>query len=405
MRIFPLAAALALLGCATSPTDRSESASDNLKLNQIQVLGTHNSYARPADKRLLAQVDPIIGGMIASLSQHMRPEDLARFNEEHPHGLQFAEGLNYDHPNLTTQLDAGVRSVELDLNPDPEGGHYLHPAGLRVLQEQGVTDLAPFDTTGLEAPGFKVLHVVDIDFRSHCPALRACLTEVRTWSDAHPDHAPLFILIEAKTQAMPILPEATPAIPFDAAQFDALDAEILSVIDRGRIITPDDVRGEHPTLNAAIRAGAWPRLADARGKILFLMITATGPASTLAYLDGHPSLAGRVAFLRAEPGEDHAAFLMLDNVYARQDEITRYVREGYLVRTRSDIETHEAKVNDMTRANAAFASGAQIVSTDFFRPGNVYGTPYVVRLPGGGEARCNPVIANPACGLNNHDQR
>ncbi len=71
------------------------------------------------------------------------------------------------------------------------------------------------------------------------------------------------------------------------------------------------------------------------------------------------------------------------SVRVRQEDIRKYVEQGYLVRTRSDIETYEAKVNDTTRANTAFASGAQIVSTDFETPGNAYGTPYVVTLPGG----------------------
>ena len=152
------------------------------------------------------------------------------------------------------------------------------------------------------------------------------------------------------------------------------------------------MRGAHATLNEAIRAGAWPTLKSARGKIVILMITATGEAATRGYLEGHPSLKGRMAFVRAEPGQDHAAFLMFDNALVRADDIKTYVRQGYIVRTRSDIETYEAKINDMTRANAAFASGAQVVSTDFEHPGNAYGTPYVVKLPGGGVARRNPVL-------------
>jgi hypothetical protein len=51
------------------------------------------------------------------------------------------------------------------------------------------------------------------------------------------------------------------------------------------------------------------------------------------------------------------------------------------------------------RANQAFRSGAQIVSTDFYKPGNGYGTSYVVRLPGGGAVRCNPVNALSDCRL------
>jgi hypothetical protein len=73
------------------------------------------------------------------------------------------------------------------------------------------------------------------------------------------------------------------------------------------------------------------------------------------------------------------------------------VKQGYLVRARADIETWEAKANDPSRAKQAFASGAQIVSTDFYKKGNAYGTDYVVTLPGGGVMRCNPVNATQAC--------
>jgi hypothetical protein len=89
----------------------------------------------------------------------------------------------------------------------------------------------------------------------------------------------------------------------------------------------------------------------------------------------------------------------MDNATMRAKEIPARVRQGYLVRARADIETYEARINDLTRANQAFRSGAQIVSTDFYQPGNGYGTPYVVRLPGRGAARCNPVNAPAGCTL------
>jgi hypothetical protein len=131
------------------------------------------------------------------------------------------------------------------------------------------------------------------------------------------------------------------------------------------------------------------------------MTTATGPSGATGYLKDHPSLRGRVAFLRAEPGDDYAAILLTDNAKIRAKDIAQYVRDGYIVRTRSDIETYEAKVVDYSRAEAAFDSGAQVVSTDFERPGNAYGTDYVVKLPGGGAARCNPV-ASKSCPQPNH---
>ncbi len=387
-------AMLAFTGAAAARDDENRSGPGveaatlpgDLPINHIQVLGTHNSYSLPIDPQLHVLLRPVFAGFDKMLAA-MPADRKALFAEEHPNPITIDEGLNYTHDSLAAQLDMGVRSLELDLNPDPDGGRYLEPEGYRQLRAQGVRDLLPIDTAALARPGFKVHHISDADFRSHCTLFTACLGEIRKWSDANRGHVPLFILIEAKNQALPLFQDAKPPLPFSPERFDDIDREILSVFPRDRLITPDDVRGRHPTLNAAIRAGNWPTLAQARGKILFLMITANGPAGAEGYLAGHPSLKGRVAFLRAQPGEDHAAFLMYDNAIVRAKEIRAAVAQGYLVRTRSDIETYEAKADDYTRANAAFASGAQIVSTDFEHRSNAYGTSYVIRLPGGSAAR------------------
>jgi hypothetical protein len=368
----------------------------NLKINELQVLGTHNSYSAGMDPKVAKLFAEKAAPLFANLADRMPAPAKALFHEEHPNPMDVSEMLKYNHPALTTQLDLGVRSLEIDVNADPKGGAYSDPAGYRILRQQGVTDLLPYDTTDLDKPGFKVFHIADVDFRSTCPTLRLCLRQVRTWSDAHPGHVPLYIMIEAKVQDVPILPGATHSVPFSAAIFDDLDKELVEVMGRDRIIAPDDVRGRYPTLNAAVRAKNWPKLRNSRGKVLFMLSTATGPTGATAYLEGHAGLKGRMAFLRSEPGQDYGAFLLYDNAIVRAEEIKKHVAEGYLVRTRSDIETYEAKVNDLTRAKAAFASGAQIVSTDFERAGNAYGTPYLVKLPGGDVARCN-AIAAPRC--------
>lgn len=396
-KLLVAATLLSLLGggVVAAPIDAPE-LPPTLRINEIQVLGTHNSYSQGLDPHVSALFEEKLGKTLDTVVDRMSPAAHALFKEEHPNPMIPGEMLKYAHPSLTRQLDMGVRSLEIDINPDPAGGLYASPVAYRMLRERGVTDLLPFDDTGIDKPGFKVLHIPDIDFRSSCPTLRLCLRQVRAWSEAHPRHVPLFLLIEAKNQDMPILPGATRTVPFTPALFDDLDRELVEVMGRERIITPDDVRGSHPTLNRAIRGGGWPTLETARGKVLFLMLTANGPGTTGDYLKGHPSLRGRMAFLRAQPGEDHAAFLMYDNALVRSAEIERYVQEGYLIRTRTDIETYEAKINSLERANAAFASGAQMVSTDFEVAGNGYGTSYVVRMPGGGTARCRPHVAN-AC--------
>lgn len=391
-----LSALVLVTSCAAAP---EQDAQPELKLNQIQVLGTHNSYSLGLDPRLAGFLDPLVAQGMADMAANMTEDQLAEFQEYHPHfdKLSFSEGLNYSFPEgLAAQLDAGLRSLEIDIFRDPEGGRFLRPAGYELLKSQGVPadTLARHNTTDLDKPGLKVMHVADVDFRSTCNLFTTCLTQLRDWSDANPGHAPIFILLEAKDAGFASFPGAAEILPFDAAAFDAMDAEILSVLGRDRIVMPDDVRGDHETLEAGVLAQNWPSLEDSRGKFVFLLLTALDTGGLSGYTEGHPSLEGRVAFLRSEPGDSFAAFLLLDNALVRGEEIPERVRQGYLVRTRSDIETYEAKINDMDRAEAAFESGAQIVSTDFYKPGNDYGSDYVVALPGGTEMRCNAVNAD-----------
>ena len=49
----------------------------------------------------------------------------------------------------------------------------------------------------------------------------------------------------------------------------------------------------------------------------------------------------------------------------------------------------------LRQAASALASGAQLVSTDY--PAPVKGVNYVVEIPGGTPARCNPVTAPKEC--------
>lgn len=388
MALMALAGGTAVAGPSSTP--EASDVPDSTPINRIQVLGTHNSYSIGVDPRILAMLDqrlPSMGKLLTSIPEAARRE----FAIAHPNDVTFSEALSYRHPTLTEQLDLGVRGLEIDVNADPQGGAYADPAAYRILRAQGVTDLLPFDPAPLRAPGVKVLHMADIDFRSSCPTFRRCLAEMKTWSDAHRRHVPIFVMVEAKVQSLSILPGSAKVPPFTPATYDEIDRTIAEVIGRRDVITPDDVRGSYPTLEQAVLAGHWPTLGRACGKFIFMLSTATGHDGASMYLTGHPGLKGRMAFLDSQPGQPYAAFILDDNALARGAEIRDEVRKGYLVRSRADIETYEAKANDMTRADATFASGAQVVSTDFERPGNHYGTPYVVRLPGGEAARVAPV--------------
>jgi hypothetical protein len=389
-----LFAAFLLLSCKKQFEGHSL---DNLKINEIQVLGTHNSYAMPVDPVILNYGDSVITATMKPMMENMPEEQREKYKEFHPNEVTMTEALNYNHPHFEIQLDAGIRSLEIDVYYDPAGGRFANPASYRFFEEEGVVNLLGFKKEGLEESGFKVLHMADFDVRSHYPTFKDALKAMKRWSDHNPNHIPLYIMIEAKDSEIPIFPYHTKVLAYDEQAFSDLDKEILSVISQEKIICPDDVRQDYKTLREAILAKNWPLLKDSRGKFLFMLLPSTAGLDSdhSPYVKNHPNLTNRVMFMQSQPEDDFAAFLLIDNAIMRQEEIKRYVSDGYLVRTRSDIDTYEAKVNDYTRAEAAFSSGAQIISTDFFLEGkNTYGNDYRVVIPNEKVVRANPVNVN-----------
>ncbi len=60
--------------------------------------------------------------------------------------------------------------------------------------------------------------------------------------------------------------------------------------------------------------------------------------------------------------------------------IEEAARAGYLIRTRTDSPTADARANDTSERETAFASGAQYLSTDYYEPSEYFDSPYVVRV-------------------------
>ncbi|PTQ12214.1 hypothetical protein CLG96_06605 [Sphingomonas oleivorans] len=393
-RRIPGALLLAPAVLATAGAGSAQSADP--RIDQIQVIGTHNSYALPADPRAMKLMAPRLAALHAAAIQRLDAQKRAQLAEEHPGGIADpALALDYVQMPIEGQLRMGVRSLELDLNPDPAGGAYADPLPYRELRAAGAKDLAPIYEDILRQPGMKVLHVADVDFRSQCPAFRQCLSLLRQWSDANPGHSPVFILLEPKFGGLDkMLPGAAHVPTFDAAAFDEVDAAIRDVLGAERMFTPDDLRGKYPTLEAAALAKAWPRLSAARGKFLFLyLVPGLNLDAFKPYMAGRPSLEGRAAFVQGLPGMAHTAFVLVDNALVRAAEIPDLARRGYMVRSRADIDTAEARRNDAERRDHTLASGAQVVSTDYLSAPNIYGNGYhAAPFPGGW--RINPVTAD-----------
>ncbi len=352
--------------CLLAPSAVLHAQTDEIRLNQIQVLGTHNSYKLPIDSALMK--------ILGDSSDRMR-------------------ALDYSHEPYSAQLDAGMRSLEIDVVYDPKGGLYADPWGARFLKSRNLS-AAPYDPQGeMKKPGFKVLHVPDIDFRSHTYTFRESLRQLKAWSDAHPNHLPIIITMNAKADGIKNFntllklegSEASNAklvepLQFDAAAFDAWDAEIRGILPANKLIIPDDVRGSYETLEKAVLAHAWPRLSQMKGRFLFMLDEHDEKMET--YIKGHPSLKGRVMFVNAKEGRPEAAFRIVNEPVEKMSYIQYLVLSGYLVRTRADANTVEARKGDYSRWQAALESGAHVISTDYYRPDESLKTGYHVTLPG-----------------------
>ena len=341
-----------------------ENSDDCVRLNEIQLLGTHNSYHIAPPPPLLELLGPR------------------------------AREIEYTHRPLIEQLsELGIRKFELDVFADPDGGRFAAPAAFRMVQ--GLQPAAP----ALRERGFKVLHTPDVDYLTVCLTLKACLTTIREWSRSHRYHVPIMIMIEAKDAAVedPKGLGFVQPLPIGVAEFRALDDEIRSVFEADHVITPDVVRGTHKTLADAVRRTGWPTLGESRGKILFALDNTD--AHRDAYLSGNPSLEGRMLFVSSAPPEPSAAFLKMNEAMGEEEgRIRAQVSAGFLIRTRADIPTVEARNGSTARRDAAFRSGAQYVSTDYPEP-SPFGSGYVARLPAAERraARCNPVNAPRGC--------
>ncbi len=285
-------------------------AAAELKLNQVQMVGTAESYKLAPSREMLS---------------------LIRMG-----GKKDVQALDFGLPPIAVQLDAGAQALSFDIVNDPDGGLFKNPAGASMAGEL----LTPEYVSAMSQPGFKVMHVPDVDFNSSCLTLKACFSEIAAWRKTHPGHAPLVIVLHGIEKKTPI-PGGTKPLAFDADAVSALDKQIASSFPKASILTP-----------ASVKAGVWPTLAQSRGKLIFVL---DGPAhdSALLFAASH------------DEKNTQAAFVVLDNPIKDAQRIKAAIASGLMVITRADDETFEARANDTRRRDQALASGAQVIRTNF----------------------------------------
>ncbi|TFH03664.1 MAG: hypothetical protein E4H09_04855 [Spirochaetales bacterium] len=278
---------------------------DQLPMNRLQMIATHNSYHLEPEwirKALIGIVEP---------------EEPAK--------------LSYSHRPLWDQLQGGIRSFELDVRYN----------GSR----------------------FTITHVPLVDSRGPHPDFVLALAEIVAWSERHPGHVPIVVLLELKSDWMflnPFLKE------WDSDALAKLDGVIRSSIPSGRLLTPDRVRGTRLTLSAAIRAEGWPALGEVRDTIM--VILHTDDALDPLYVNVDPSLAGRPMFTSFRPDAPREDAVIVIHNDPDQASIAELTSRGFLVRTRADGDG----VSGGPDRSEALGSRAQLISTAY-PPGHING--------------------------------
>ena len=166
-----------------------------------------------------------------------------------------------------------------------------------------------------------------------------------------------------------------------------MDELILNYLSRDRLIIPDDVRGSFKTLNEAVVSQNWPSIDKGRGKFLFILDAKD--ESMEMYITGHSSLKNRVLFTNSKPGAPESAALIINN--PQDPRIPHLVKKGYIIRTRADANTTEARSMDYSSFEAAKNSGAQIITTDYYLPSTFFKSDYEVNFGKGKFFRYNPI--------------
>lgn len=180
------------------------------RMNQIQVIGTHNSY-------------------------HLEPPALVldTLSTLDPRVKEWA----YSHDSLDAQLEQGVRSFELDIHP------YVS--------------------------GFKVRHVPLVDDNSTCPEFMECLSTLYLWSLEHNEHVPVTILIEIKQAEALLAAEPLCNDPVQIVQ--RIEDEIRTIFPSDKLVTPSWVQGNAVSLRKKLELEGWPPLKHCLGKFAFIL--------------------------------------------------------------------------------------------------------------------------------------
>ncbi len=288
--------------------DIDKAISDGVKFNEVAFLGTHNSYqTTPSDeyKALFNALSDMTFGIVST--------EITEFNME----------------SLTYQLEAGVRSLEIDIETMKNDGNV----------------------------SFVVSHSPFIDINSNCYDLEKALKEIKMWSDNNPGHLPVSIIIEPKQN----VPEFSGMTNLSLKYTNILDNLIKEALG-DTLLTPADMMGDFKSFKAMREADGWLPLGETMGKVLVLL---HDTAVTDGYIKQDETIKTQSMFpmLRfADRNKTYTSFIITNQTDdALKNEAAAIDECKLIVRTRAD------KYPDFSeeRYEKTNKCKSQIISTDY----------------------------------------
>lgn len=281
--------------------------SRGVRINEIAVLGTHNSYQ-----------------LLPTAQKYTFEKYMMLLS-----GGKKGNKLNFEMDTYTEQLQRGVRNLEIDIETVDEDGEV----------------------------SFIVTHHPITDNVSSAYDFAKGLEEIALWSDNNPKHLPVYLLIEPKAD----IDEINNMKNFSSQYAKQLD-EVISEVLGDRLLTPKKAMGKYESLEKMRLADKWPTLEDAAGKIIVLL----HPCDvTQQYIDADTTISVQAMFpvLRFDDIDKSYASFILDN---EPDQATKNNKKtvdekNLMVRTRAD---NYPDFSD-DRYSLADSCGSHIITTDY----------------------------------------
>ena len=288
--------------------DLKKASEDGIKLNEIAILGTHNSY-----QTLATSETRFLMGIIDAIT--LKKLGLNTFD--------------FEMDTLTEQLEMGVRNVEIDIE---------------TLDKDNKIE-------------FKVTHNSLIDNASSAYDFEKALKEIKMWSDNNPNHIPVIIIVEPKSFVIEINGLKKFSLEY-AKELEKVVADTLG----DSLLTPADMLRDYSSFKEMRENDDWISLKEAQGKILVLLHDCDVTESYIA-LDETIRTQKMFPMLRYDDrNETYTSFILENDAFRANDRKAENIDESNLiVRTRADVYPEYSD----ERYKVIEDCGSQIITTDF----------------------------------------